>query len=220
MRAAPVQLWDVRNVEAHCRRALDSYLLAAPAWLDPHQYDRCLQFLRIQCWRLSGLQADAKSLRWVWEIRGFISPRGELDPYEKLDIDEFGSELSAELALAELRVELPIAFAKIVKCRPAGAYDPTFGISFSTYSWRLLSGPRIADWYRQDEDFGDNRYESNRRSELSLEALGKRAHEDGDVEGLTPAPVGRLEVVDSLNAHHYIDAGEEVLSLEAFGIGG
>jgi hypothetical protein len=218
----PVQLWDVENVEAHVRGALEAGLAKKGARLNAKQYDRALQFLRIACWNLSGLQADAKTLRYVWVIRGFVAPAGSSDRYELIKLDEFGSEASAERALAAFRDDLTargrrLAFAGVHRQRPAGAYDPSKGISFSTYSWRLCSDPRLTDWYRSDEDFGDTRYENNRQTELSLEALSTRAHEDGDEVGDAPAPIGRLEIVDQLNPHAYQDAGEEVLTREAFG---
>jgi hypothetical protein len=221
----PVSLWDVRNVEAHVRGALDAGLASKGARLNAQQYDRALQFLREKCWHLSGLQADGKTLRYVWIVVGAISPRGALEPYKPLGLPESGSPASAQQLLdttaADLLVEgRSIAFATIKKVRPRGAYDPSRGISFSTYSWRLLSNARISDWYRSDEEFGDTRYESNRRREESLEALSHRLTIEGDHVDDLPAPIGRLDVVDELNRHAYRDVTEEVLPLEAFGIRG
>lgn len=214
-------LWDVRNLEAHCRGALDAGLNKKGGRLSTDQYERCLQYLRQKCWEMSGLQADGRTLRHVWEIRGFVKPAGARDPYKPLKLQQFGSQLSAERALADLQTRLPIAFASIHKVRPRGAYDPSKGISFSTYSWRLLSDNRISDWYRSDPEFGDTRYASNRRTEESLEALGSRLNHDGDENGGgdLPAKFGRLEVIDQLNKHAYTDVGEEVLTREAFGFG-
>jgi hypothetical protein len=44
--------------------------------------------------------------------------------------------------------------------------------------------------------------------------------EDGDEALAAPAPIGRLEIVDQLNQHAYVDQAEEVLTREAFGFGG
>jgi hypothetical protein len=220
---AELQLWDVRNVEAHVRGALDAGLAAKGARLNAAQYDRCLQFLRQKCWELSGLQADAKTLRYVWEIRGFIKPAGKLDPYEPLKVPQFGSQRSAEIALDSIRDDLrahnrTLSWVSIHRVRPRGAYDPARGIKFTTYSWRLLSDQRIDDWYRSDPEFGDTRYESNRVTNESLEGLAHRLNDDGDeVGGELPVPLGRLEVIDELNKHQYQDASEEVLTREAFG---
>lgn len=223
----PVRLWDVRNVEAHVRAALDAglRLKGSGARLSADQYDRCLQFLREACWKLSGLEADGKTLRYVWVITAVVRPRLPHEKYEPISFPESGSETTAAALIATARDGLQLkgrelAFATIKKARPRGAYDPRFGLSFSTYSWRLCSTVRIDDWYRSDFEFGDTRYESNRRQEESLEAMSRRTNGDGDEHDELPMPLGRLEVVDELNRHAYRDMTEEVLPLEAFGIRG
>lgn len=200
------------------RHAVDAGLEIRGARLSSSQHDRCVQFCLQKCWEMSGLQGDGKSLRYVWKINGFIAPAGALDEYVPLKIRPFTNQRSAELALEDLRARKRIAFASIDPVRPRGAYDPESGLTFSTYSWRLIVNHRIDDWYRSDPEFGDLRYASNRREEESLEALASR-HQDDDGGSIVdlPVPLGRLEVIDQLNAHAYMDAGEEVLTREAFG---
>ena len=189
--------------------------------LEPDQRQRLYAFLLRKCWEMSGLQADGKTLRYVWEIRGFIAPSSQHDPYVMLDLPQEGSKLAAERALAVLVDELAIwgrrvAFVSIVKVRPRGAYDPARGLQFSSYSFRFLSNQRIDDWYRSDPDFGDTRYE--RAEELSLEGLARRLNDDGDeMDGELPVPASRLEVVDQLNRHHYRDRNERAHASETFG---
>lgn len=217
-----LQLWDVRNVEAHVAGAVQAGLDIRSARLSPSQYDRCFQFCLQKCWEMSGLQGDGKSLRYVYEITGAHRPEGAWDSYRPFHLGPFTTETAAEIALAEIRATQPIAFARIEPVRPKGAYDRRSGLLFSTYSWRAIVNWRIDDWYRSDPEFGDTRYESNRREELSLEDLAAGRHDDGDdVAGdELPAPIGRLEVIDSLNPYAYQDAGEEVLTRAAFGFGG
>jgi len=226
----PLQLWDVRNVEAHVARAVEAGLDRRSAHLSPSQYDRCFQFCLQKVWELSGLKAgfsrdngDGTALRYVYEIRGAFSPRGMLDSYQPFRLKGFTTEDAAERALAELRETKPVAFGQVHAVRPKGAYDRTKGISFTTYSYRQIVDYRIDDWYRSDPEFGDTRYESNRRVEESLEALASRHRDDedaGDTSDWLPGTVDRLSVIDSLNQHAYQDAGEEVLTREAFGFGG
>ena len=58
-----LQLWDVRNVEAHVAGAVQAGLDIRSARLSASQYDRCFQFCLQKCWEMSGLQGDGKSLR-------------------------------------------------------------------------------------------------------------------------------------------------------------
>jgi hypothetical protein len=213
-----LRLWDIENVEAFVKRAVDTGLAMRGAKLSPSQKDRCLQFCLLKCWELSGLEADGKTLRYVFRLTAFRRPSGWSEDYVPLRAKPFPTRAAADLALAELDPRI-WRFARIVPVRPRGAYNPASGQRFSTYAWRITVNHRIDDWYRSDPEFGDTRYESNRRQEESLETLASRRRDDESVDG-TPAPLGRLEVIDTLNQHAYQDAGEEVLTREAFGFGG
>lgn len=221
---SPLQLWDVRNVEAHVARAVEAGLDIRSARLSSAQYDRCFQFCLQKCWEMSGLQADGKTPRMVYLVVGALRPEGAYAEYRKFTIGPYTTQTAAELALGEQRAGKPVAFAMIEQVRPKGAYDKSNGLLFSTYSYRAIVNWRIDDWYRSDPEFGDTRYESNRREELSLEDLATRHHDDGDDASADGAfafvPVDRLAVIDSLNPYAYQDAGEEVLTREAFGFGG
>jgi hypothetical protein len=161
------RVWDVANGEAHVRATLDAWLDDNGAYLGPNQYARALQSLLIVFWQLSGLEHDWKTLRYVWEVRGFIAPSYFGDDFLKLKPMQFTTEERAHAALATLKKRHRICLEVIARVRPRGAYDPSFGQAFSTYSRRILTF-RIADWYRSDEEFGDTRYEANRGREESL----------------------------------------------------
>jgi hypothetical protein len=220
----PYSLWDVDNVEAHVHATLDAALLANNgSWLSREQYQRAFTFLLWKCWELSGLKAgysqpgvDGEGLRYVWEVRGFIAPRGPLEQYTPIKLPQFPTEAGAETALALLAELHTLAFESVAKVRPRGAYDPAKSAwSFCTYSRKILT-KRLADWYRSDEDFGDSRYKKSRRvDEESIEALAARHqrardHEEGDFLERR-GPGSRLEVVDELNRHAYADGIEAVL---------
>jgi hypothetical protein len=55
-------------------------------------------------------------------------------------------------------------------------YDPTLGLSFSTYSRRILTA-RVVDWYRTT--YGDARYGTQHRH-VSLEGLAARFEREGE----------------------------------------
>jgi hypothetical protein len=216
----PLKLWDVDNTEAHVRKALAAGLTDLRARLDPAQELRLFTHLWLLCWRLSGLEADAKTERDAWEVRGFLSPRGPMEPYELIKLPQFRTEASAGVALVAITWERKVAFAKVEKVRPTGAYDKTRGISFSTYSFRILK-LRVIDWYRSDPEFGDRRYSKGQRAEESLEALAERLSEDtarADDSGLARyEPAGRLGFIDDLNRNAYQDSIEEVVCRAAIG---
>lgn len=214
----PLQLWDVENVEAFVKRAVDAGLGQRGAKLSPPQLDRCLQFCLQKCWELSGLEGDGRTLRYVYRLQAFSRPTGWSEGYAPLKLRPFQSRAAAELALAALDPAVWV-FPTIKQERPRGAYNPESGQKFATYAWRIVVNHRIDDWYRSDPEFGDTRYASNQRNEESLETLGSRRRDDGDDwnDGWPVVPLGRLEVVDSLNAHAYIDEGEEVLTRAALG---
>lgn len=100
--------------------------------------------------------------------------------------------------------------------RPRGAFDPSRGIAFSTYTHRVLS-LRMTDWYR--DRFYDKRY-GQRPAEESLESLAEAAsRRQGDRDGGDPmgylelrSPGSRDDFIDDLNRHAYHDPTEEVLT--------
>lgn len=111
-------------------------------------------------------------------------------------------------------------FARVDCVRPRSAYMPGRGLSFSSYSRRILT-LQIADWYRSDPEFGDTRYGNGERPE-SIEELAERAWRDRDHDGDSfldrHGPGGRLDFLDELNRHAYQDSFEEVLTREAVGL--
>lgn len=202
------------------RATLDAWLDDKGAYLGPNQYARALQSLLIVFWQLSGFEHDWKTLRYVWEVRGFLPPTRLDDNFVALEPMQFLTEERAHAALATLQASRGIVLAVVEKVRPRGAYDPRFGQAFSTYSRRILTF-RIADWYRSDEEFGDTRYEANRGREESLEALAeRRRRDDGDDANFLDrySPGSRLDFVDELNRHAYHDPIEEVLTNAAVGL--
>jgi hypothetical protein len=178
-------LWDVRDVEAHVRAIADATLREWKARLDQERKDELVAFLVGECWRISGLAANgAPRHEHVAELRiTFASPHwSSLDgivkgfdlpvgPFERLlDAVNAAGELAATHAAAGDHVEISFA-----KRRPRGAYDPERGLSFSTFSRRILS-LRIVDWYRLT--FGDSRY-GDHQIPVSLEAMvADRARRD------------------------------------------
>lgn len=214
--AAGFSLWDVKNVEAHVHTTLDAALDEASAWLNPQQYARAFAYLLSKCWELSGLEADGRTLRYVWEVRGFVAPRGPLEQYEPIKLPQFPAPEIAAVALAAIAAARTLTFTSVERVRPRGAYDPRFGLSFSTYSRGILT-KRLADWYRSDDDFGDDRYASSRRNEESIEALSERGDPEHDTDGGwldRRGPGSRLEFVDQLNPHAYQESLEEILMRE------
>jgi hypothetical protein len=214
------RVWDVANGVAHVRATLDAWLDEKGAYLDPDLKARALQSLLIVFWQLSGFEHDWKTPRYVWELRGFRPPTRRDDGFVALNPMQFLTEERAYAALAVLQTRRAIILAVIEMARPRGAYDPSYGQAFSTYSRRILTF-RIADWYRSDEDFGDTRYEGNRGREESLEALAdRRRRDDGDDAGFLDrySPGSRLDHVDELNRHAYQEPIEEVLNNAAVGL--
>lgn len=196
------------------RAILDHALKALRARLNGHQTERLYQFLLVKCWELSGLEADGETPRYVWELRGFLSPRGKFEPYTPIKLPQFATERSVAIALEGIGRR--VAWASIEKVRPRGAYDPSKGLAFATYSHRLLT-LRVADWYRADPEFGDSRYSSGQR-DSSLEDLASRSarrhagEHSYSVDRYLPG--SRLEFVDELNRHAYQESIEEVLTDE------
>lgn len=220
-RSSGFALWDVLNVEAHVRASLDATLNAHVPYLAPAAKERAFQYLLQTCWELSGLEADGATFRLVWELSATIAPRRAQEEFKQLRPLQFPKREQAELALARLQQRHGLILVKIELARPRGAYDPTKGISFSTYSRRILSR-RLWDWYRSDPEFGDTRYRVNRGQEESLEALAARGRGRGDTDPDASyldrrGPGSRLEVIDELNPYAYQESIEEVLCDAAVG---
>lgn len=197
-------------------------LEAAPIpYLAPAPKARATQYLLQVCWELSGLEADGKTLRLVWELRATIAPQYVDDYFRAMRPLQFPKREQAKLALEQLLRRHRLIFIAIVEARPRGAYDPARGIAFSTYSRRILSR-RVWDWYRQDPEFGDTRYRDRRGREESLEALSARGRDDDEPDASyldRRGPGSRLEVVDELNVYTYAyeRSLEEVLCDAAVG---
>jgi len=219
-------LWDVRNVDAHVRALLDVALHDEGARLTGDLYDEALFHLTKLCWVLSGLEAgyerpgpDGEGLRHVHVLKLVLQGR---DGFEAKELrHQFGRRENAQLALEGLRAcNAPIVLAEIDRRRPRGAYDPARGLSFCTYSRRILTR-RVVDWYRAE--FGDSRYGNQRQKhEISLEALAAAWEQDDGPDGDgyldRRSPGGRLDFIDDLHRHAYTDQREEALTrVAAFG---
>lgn len=217
--STPFPLWDVRDVEAHVRTLLDARLREWGARLSAAQYEDALTYLVDKCWELAGLNGDGKTLRYVYvavihvtaaDAEPFVQ---ELGPFPREDrCREIGGRKADEIRSTGALVVL-----EVISRRPRGAYEPSAGLAFATYSRRILTA-RVVDWYRQT--FGDSRYGSNRR-DVSLDALVESWERDG--EGAAEAyldrcgPGARVEFLDELNRHAYHDETEEVLTRAAIG---
>jgi hypothetical protein len=135
---------------------LDARLSEWGAHLSDQRYEEALAFLVSKCWELSGLDeyGDRRVVWWA-ELHGENGDDGRrLGPFD-----------SRDLAAAAAVDQQPAGKARLTSSWPSGAYDPDLGLSFSTYSRRILSS-RVVDWYRQT--YGDARY-SNRRRDVSLD---------------------------------------------------
>jgi hypothetical protein len=193
---APCPLHDVRDPEAHVRVLLDARLGQSGARLDADYYEDALTFLLEICWELSGLD-DGGRPRVVWYVDVYIDGE-EIDAGD--EAQQLGPFPREARAIAVQLGWVDRGFiAGVREGRPPGAYDPDLGLSFSTYSRRVLS-LRVADWYRRT--FGDSRY-GGRRRELSLNAMATARGE----------PVE--EFLDTLSDG--ADETEEVLTRVAFG---
>jgi hypothetical protein len=202
---APLSLWDVENVPAHVTNVLRSWQAPRGARLSVDQEIRVLAYLLETCWEISGLEDDARTERWVWTVAGFIRPTTPGEPYEPIKAPQLAEQWEAVELLAEINRRMPerVKWPRVEMVRPTGAYDPSRGLSFSTYSYRLLT-LRIADWYRQDPEFRDTRY-GNGEQLISLEALVAQEHDSDDGWIDRYAPDG----VDELNRAAFTPAYEE-----------
>jgi hypothetical protein len=209
----PFALHDVRDVEAHVRTLLDTYLRERGARLDAAKYHDALAYLVALCWKLSGLQGNGRDARLeYWAELLQFDDRGK----HALEIGPFPSRERAELAVTAYCAEgtNTIVAVEYVVRAPRGAYDPTFGLAFSTYSRRILSR-RVVDWYRAT--FGDSRYGGNPKP-LSLDQLADQWAEGtwiSDGNGAADSyldhggPGARMDFIDELNRHAYYDPFEE-----------
>jgi hypothetical protein len=202
------QLHDVRDVEAHVRTLLDARLREWGARLDAPKYDDALAYLVALCWRLSGLQGDGRTPRVEWAVQIIVAGLPQkLGPFPSCE--------HAEAAYTAWRATLPdvdhVVYT-IVEQRPAGAYNPTLGLAFSTYSRRILAR-RVVDWYRMV--FGDNRYGGTHKP-LSLDGLVEDWERDGtggDDSYLDhKSPGARVDFIDELHRYAYTDPIGELLT--------
>lgn len=208
-------LHDVRDVEAHVRTLLDAYLRERGAHLDPAKYADALAYLVALCWRLSGLQGDGRTPRVEYAVHILITDRRTVGETRSETLEPFATRERAELAVAAWRSLHEAGYLTIVvsygEQRPRGSYDPSFGLSFSTYSRRILTR-RCVDWYRAT--FGDNRYGGNQKP-VSLDQLVDEWEHRNDGSGAADSyldhrgPGARLDFVDELNRHAYYDPFEE-----------
>lgn len=166
--ATPFALHDVRDVEAHVGALADAKLALWGAHLDESRYSALLAYLLETCWELSGLTPDGGH-RIVWWGRARTGGETRLiGP---------GVDAAEMHAIAERYCARHTgALVEVFEGPPRGAYDRTLGLSFSTYSRRILSR-RVVDWYRAE--FGDTRY-GPARHDLSLEGVLERREAVGE----------------------------------------
>lgn len=213
-----MSLWDVRDVEAHVRVALESALAGRNARLRPEVKEKALEYLIATCWELGGLTTDGRP-RLITETRMLVHRGPQLD---ELVTRYTATIVRAQIALETFRSRLPaparVLAYEFLAARPPSAYRPGGTLTFSTYSRQILS-MRVWDWYRSE--MGDDRYEgSSRRNELSLEGLIRDQEWDGsDAESfLDRAGPGDASRVDELHRHAYLDPYDDVLTAAAIAL--
>jgi hypothetical protein len=162
-----ISLHDVRDVEAHVRALLDATLREWGARLRPAEYEDALAYLLDKCWELAGVDANGQERIAWWAI---VRDEADLDDPDAETLGPFRSELEAIARTAHL------PFVELYEGRPRGAYDAKQGLSFSTYSRRILTR-RIVDWYRVT--YGDARYGSDLKH-VSLEGLAAKFEREGE----------------------------------------
>lgn len=208
----PFALHDVRDVEAHVRTLLDAYLREHGARLDAPKYEDALTYLVEICWKLSGLQGDRRTPRFD-HFAEILMTVDAIDETFRQELGPFPSRERAESTFASWRSCTPADTVVVtyVARRPRGAYDPSRGLSFSTYSRRVLKN-RCVDWYRKT--FGDSRYGGHLKP-LSLDGLVEQWETRNDGSGADESyldhkgPGARLDFIDELNRHAYYDPFEE-----------
>lgn len=201
------------------RVLLDARLAEWGARLDASAYEDALSYLVQKCWELSGLDASGRPRR-VWYVHVTFDVVREIEEgsVSGIVLGHYASEERAKEAADSYLEGDPGAILELVEGSPPGAYDAELGLSFSTYSRRILSA-RVVDWYRAT--FGDARY-GTRQRELSLDALVEQ-WERNDGSGADDSyldrrgPGARLEFIDDLNRHAHDDPTEEVLTRVALG---
>lgn len=162
-----IPLHDVRDVEAHVRALLDAYLREKNAHLRPKEYEDALDYLVGKCWDLSGLDVGGNAKIAWWAI---VRDENDIEDPDAEQLGPYDNELDA---IAKTQ-HLP--FVELYEGQPRGAYNAKFGLSFSTYSRRILTR-RVVDWYRGT--YGDARYGSERR-DISLEGLAAKFEREGE----------------------------------------
>ena len=212
-------LLDVRDVEAHVRTLLDARLRDWGAHLDPAKYDAAVAYLVTKCWELSGVEADGRTPRRPYYAAFRVVPAtdpelpgksGDLGPYRSLEVCQ---DVAVPLTVAAIKNAGHIALVRIGRRRPRGAYNPDLGLSFSTYSRRILTN-RVVDWYRST--FGDDRYQQHEQP-LSLDEYWNQV--DAEEAYLDRAGPGAIaSFVDQLNIGAYLDQTEEVLTRAAIAL--
>lgn len=105
--------------------------------------------------------------------------------------------------------EDPLHQVAVEMRRPASAYDPSVGPSFSTYATRLLR-LRVVDWYR--DRYHDTRY-GDQLVEESLEGILEEQERDGIIE-VSEEGFSRDDVLTGLIGS---DVAEETLVRQATG---
>lgn len=176
----PLVLWDVRDVEAHVRVLLDARLDEWGARLDADKYADVLSYLLGTCWELSGLDQQGRPRRGH-RVRVAL----DYDDFRDQEAEDKGWYANEDQAIAVGEaISTPGAIVEISEEPPPGAYDPEVGISFSTYSRRILS-LRVVDWYRKT--FGDARYGARDRQEISIDSFAVDDEGGSFLEGLMPA---------------------------------
>jgi hypothetical protein len=102
---------------------------------------------------------------WGFRVYVGFDPQ-EFEHGEAELVGWFAGEREAEASTVERCLSEPLLMTSVEPSLRPGVFDPGLGLSFSTYSRRLLV-LRAVDWYRST--FGDARY-GGARDEVSLDA--------------------------------------------------
>lgn len=204
-------LWDVRDVEGHVRATLEQALRIKNARLNRDLKDKFVTSLVELCWKLSGLEQDGRSLRYEHFAEILVVGRRKA-----FAIGPYRSEQTVQDAVTRWRERnLPpgaFSFVGYRAQRPKGAYDPSRGLSFSTYSRRIIT-PRVIDCFR--ENLGDSRY-GDKPQELSLDQLLDE-HEATTLLDVY-SPGARADFIDQLNPHAYYDPFADIDTAATIGL--
>lgn len=212
-----LRLWDVRDTQAHIRALAAAGLLDLKVHhLEATKREDLVEFLFSECWRISGLTADGqKRKEYVGRATiKLVAPRWSSVFGQMFERHVFTTRCrttadarDAARALSTLEPGEKLLAVDAFERRPRGAYDPTRGLAFSTYSRKILE-KRIIDWYR--DTFGDNRY-GEQPTMIAFEWPDASTDDDaGDLyDRLSPG--ARPGHIDRLNLHAYEDPFEEVI---------